>query len=173
MYLYIVMASTLADRWKVAREAKRLSGNELDRRIGQQSGYTSRVERGEKPQITAMVAAKAAQELGVSLDWLVSGIGQTPQVVERSFRYESLREVLERFPLRWSEEAVAAVRTSMLRADSDPGHEAWIERLDRMQAAVKLADPGASPKIPDRGADPLADMDERPASWPPKKTKKK
>lgn len=107
----------------------------------------------------------------VSRAWLVDGVG-TPDssepTLDTPYRYDSLREVVERFPGRWSDEAVAAVRTSSLKADVDPGHEYWAEQLDRYTASLK-ASTMPFPKAPDRGVDPLADLDDRPAAWPPKK----
>lgn len=67
--------TSLPQRWKQAREMRGLSMNELDRQIGQSSGFSTRVESGEKPGITMAIVAKAAEVLAVSLEWLVNGTG--------------------------------------------------------------------------------------------------
>jgi len=69
------MATTLAERWKIARERAGLGYNELDRLIGQTSGYSSPLERGTKPTPSVKVMADAAKVLNVSLDWLATGEG--------------------------------------------------------------------------------------------------
>lgn len=72
--------TTLGQRWRIAREALNLGMNELDRKLGQGSGYTSRVEKDEKPEIAMYIVDRAAKELSVSLDWLVRGEGEGPSL---------------------------------------------------------------------------------------------
>lgn len=71
----VTKTRTLADRWKEAREAAGLRMNELDRLIGQRSGYTTRLEKGEKLEPAVGIVAAAAREMRVSLAWLVDGEG--------------------------------------------------------------------------------------------------
>lgn len=54
-------------------EILRLGFNELDRAIGQTSGYTTRLVAGKKKRPDPTILGKIAQVLGVSVDWIVSG----------------------------------------------------------------------------------------------------
>lgn len=44
------------------------------------TGHTALIEAGTRSRVEAETAAKLARALGVSLDWLVSGIGPAPTV---------------------------------------------------------------------------------------------
>lgn len=69
------MAETIRDRWKKARERAGLGFNELDRLIGQGSGYSSPLESGGKKLTTAEIMGKAAKALNVNVEWLITGEG--------------------------------------------------------------------------------------------------
>lgn len=49
--------------------------NELDRAIGQSSGYTTRLVAGKKKRPDPVILSKIAKELGVTSDWLSTGEG--------------------------------------------------------------------------------------------------
>lgn len=67
--------SGLGARVKELREAAGLKMNELDRMIGQGSGYTTRLESGEKKNPQLHVLDAYARELKVNIRWLVTGKG--------------------------------------------------------------------------------------------------
>lgn len=59
-------------------EALGVGFNELDRTIGQGSGYTTRLVAGKKKRPDPAILEKIAQALGVTIGWIVSGEGDTP-----------------------------------------------------------------------------------------------
>ncbi len=63
------------------REVRGLVGigaRELDRLADTTEGHTSLIESGVVKNVTMATAGKLAGVLGVSLDWLVSGVGDDP-----------------------------------------------------------------------------------------------
>lgn len=106
--------------------------------------------------------AALADAAAVSRAWFAQGIGgpdDSTVFVEQPYRYDSLRLVVEQNPGRWSGEALAAAKSKALRADSDPGERYWFEQLERFHQALQLGDMPLPRTIPDRGVDPLADLD--------------
>lgn len=101
------MATTLSQRWKLAREAAGLGSNELDRAIGQGSGYTSPLEAGTKASPNLEIVARAATAMKVSPAWLAFGEGPM-----RSTETTGLD-----FP----------AGTLLLKLRKQPGLESWIE----------------------------------------------
>jgi transcriptional regulator with XRE-family HTH domain len=97
---------TLAERWKEAREDAGLGVNALDRAIGQSSGYTSRIEKGEKLEPAVGIVANAARVLGVRLAWLVDEEGPK---------------------LRSAEGEDPHVGTFVMKLRRLPGLEEWVE----------------------------------------------
>lgn len=73
--LHRQMTTTLAQRWRAAREAAGLRFNELDRAIKQTSGYSSPIEAGTKKNPQLGTVALAASVLNVSPLWLAFGQG--------------------------------------------------------------------------------------------------
>lgn len=70
---------SLGARLRVARELAGISARELDRLARKRSdGLAAMIERGTKPNPEASTAGEYARTLGVSLDWLVNGIGAGP-----------------------------------------------------------------------------------------------
>jgi transcriptional regulator with XRE-family HTH domain len=63
---------------KQARELAGLSQRELSRLIGQSETYVGQVESGEISSPTVRVATDIASTLGLSLDWLLTGLGRAP-----------------------------------------------------------------------------------------------
>jgi transcriptional regulator with XRE-family HTH domain len=51
---------------------------DLDALAGLTRGHISAIESGHRTSIEARTAQRIADALGVSLDWLVSGRGETP-----------------------------------------------------------------------------------------------
>jgi transcriptional regulator with XRE-family HTH domain len=88
--------SMLGQRWKEAREAAGFGMNELDRLIGQRSGYTSRVEADGKPEITMYVVDRAARVLGVRLDWLATGDGPRERDHEPTIEPDQVNDTIAR-----------------------------------------------------------------------------
>ena len=68
-----------ASRLRSARSRLDISARELDRRAGLTEGHTSLMESGKRERLEAATAAKLAQALGVTLDWLVIGEGDGPE----------------------------------------------------------------------------------------------
>lgn len=74
-----VPRDSVGSRLRVARERAGISARELDRLARSKSdGLAAKVEKGERPNIEASTAAEYARTLGVSLDWLINGIGAHP-----------------------------------------------------------------------------------------------
>lgn len=73
MVVMTVSFHDIAARLKFARARLGISARELDRRADLTEGHTSLLETGTRG-IEALTAAKLAEALGVSLDWLVRGI---------------------------------------------------------------------------------------------------
>lgn len=69
----------LAKRLEHARTLGRLSARELDRLAGLGEGHVSMIETGRRPSIEAKTASALAEVLGVSLDWLIAGVGAEPR----------------------------------------------------------------------------------------------
>jgi transcriptional regulator with XRE-family HTH domain len=69
---------TLRARLQYARKLKGKSASGLDAEAKLTRGHTWQIETGRKPRIELETATKLATALGVSLDWLVSGIGDGP-----------------------------------------------------------------------------------------------
>lgn len=74
------MTQTLSDRLKIARAAAGIdSARQLSRRAGLADGHVAMFERGVLDDGSAKTLARLADVLGVSLDWLVRGIGEGPK----------------------------------------------------------------------------------------------
>ncbi len=80
--------ATLGDRVRLLLEQRGLGFNELDRKIGQGSGYTTRLVHGKKKRPDPAILQRIATELGVSLEWLLGGSeegdGTAPAVTPRA-----------------------------------------------------------------------------------------
>ncbi len=70
---------TMGERIRRARKARKLLVNELDREIGTQPGYVSRLETDKFGAVGHDKLAKIGEVLGVSLDWLIRGEGAGPE----------------------------------------------------------------------------------------------
>ena len=69
---------TLGGRIRSARKALGLSASALDAAASLTRGHVWQIENGRKPKIELDTATKLAGALGVSLDWLVRGVGDGP-----------------------------------------------------------------------------------------------
>lgn len=125
---------TLADRLRYAREYRRLRSNQLNNLAGLASGYTSRIESGERLQPSAEHLSKIAGALGVRLQWLMQGT--EPMIEAASAGVSSLpnleRCIATRPEGRWSPAILAAARTA---ARDRPVGE-WETVLDELQATI-------------------------------------
>ncbi len=65
-------------RLQEARGLVDLAARELDRLAGTTEGHASLIESGVVQNVTLETAGKLAGVLGVSLDWLVGGLGKSP-----------------------------------------------------------------------------------------------
>lgn len=78
----VLMAGrTLQTRLQQARKAKEMSTRALDAAAGLTPGHVWQIEAGRKPRIEAETAARLAEVLGVTIDWLIRGVGDGPQSV--------------------------------------------------------------------------------------------
>jgi transcriptional regulator with XRE-family HTH domain len=80
--IVIVMAkrlSSFADRLGFARELSGMSARGLDRLAGLRAGHTALIEAGRRPNVETRTAEGLARALGLSLDWLVMGVGDMPR----------------------------------------------------------------------------------------------
>lgn len=68
----------IGSRLKAARELGGISARELDRLAGLSEGYSAMIESGARPDPGSNVSRQLAATLGLSLDWLISGIGPSP-----------------------------------------------------------------------------------------------
>lgn len=73
----------MGERLRVVREMTHLSARQLAALAKTSPGHVSNVESGRlSDNVRSGTAAKLAEVLGVSLDWLVSGIGPEPIGIE-------------------------------------------------------------------------------------------
>lgn len=68
--------ATIGERVRGLLEQKGTGFNELDRAIGQGSGYTTRLVAGKKKRPDPAILHKIAEVLGVGYEWLVTGKGE-------------------------------------------------------------------------------------------------
>ncbi len=71
-------ARTLSARLQVARKARQLSARGLDAKAGLAPGHVWQIEAGRKPRIEVETATRLADALGVTLEWLIRGVGEGP-----------------------------------------------------------------------------------------------
>lgn len=87
---------TLGERLTHAMALRGLKKNELDRKIGQGSGYTTRLARNLKKRPDPDILRRVADELKVSFEWLVFGRGEmTDTTPTETGLSEMLRASLE------------------------------------------------------------------------------
>jgi len=79
----------LADRLKRTRKIAGFSARMLDELAGLTPGHTSSIEAGRRQIPSTSTASALARVLGVSLDWLIAGVGEPPTK-------ESVRSAVER-----------------------------------------------------------------------------
>lgn len=78
------MSEDFSARLRKARGLVDLSARELDRLAGLAEGHTSLIENGTRAAVEAKTAQALARVLGISLDWLIAGLGKMPS--ERTVR---------------------------------------------------------------------------------------
>lgn len=100
-------AEKMGERLKLAREQRGLGCNEVDRAIGQGSGYTSPLERGEKARPAVDVLLQIAKVLDVRPAWLFFDDGPMRDEPKLK-RLEEARDTLE----DWIEEVKKAARNA-------------------------------------------------------------
>lgn len=82
----------VSDRLLQARAlASKLGCRELDRLAGLAEGHVSMIETGRRPNLEMSTATALVRVLGVSLDWLVSGVGPTPSARSVRMSVEAAR----------------------------------------------------------------------------------
>ncbi|PWV58865.1 helix-turn-helix domain-containing protein [Plasticicumulans acidivorans] len=80
------MSSTIGERIRIAREAKGWSQLKLGEAVGVSRAAVSQWESGESKGLKPENLVAAARELGVDIEWLVTG---TPDMREDRSRYRS------------------------------------------------------------------------------------
>lgn len=148
---------SIGDRVRAERARLGLTQRELAAQARVSPGQVGHIEAGTRTNLETGTLAPIAGALGVSVDWLLSGEGprerRLEQTVEHAPRYATLREVIEQYPDRWSDAAIAAAEQRALKADTDPGASWWEEQLDRLHHAIRLAElpmNAIAPKVPQR-----------------------
>lgn len=95
---------SLSERLRQVRLIGGLGCRELDRLAGLGEGHVSMIETGKRPNIESRIAAALADVLGLSLDWLVRGLGPNPSAkrvraaVERARAAAAVPPVAEETP---------------------------------------------------------------------------
>ena len=74
-----VAGMSIAERVRSAREASGLSQRSLSTLAGLSTGAVNLIESGDRESPAAATLAGIAGVLGITLDWLVSGIGDEPK----------------------------------------------------------------------------------------------
>lgn len=146
--------SPLGLRVKAAREALGISGNELESKAGLSGGTISRLERGERQELTSSRLAAVAKVLGTTPDFLLHGapgrpiLGQSAEKLSDSTledlhesiddllmgwftRFPNLKKALD-FENRWQPHVIAA---ALLYGDDCLPKE-WPARLDAIESAL-------------------------------------
>lgn len=158
---------SLASRVKEARQLRGIGMNELDRLVGQSSGYTTRLESGSKKMPSAEVMNRLASALRVHLSWLLTG--QEPRELALEQDAPSQRAVVydDQYPARAdavaaaralktiSEEAITQVQSICYKHEGASliTAEEW---LDKMRAAQRDLDRGlVAPRMAPGEVDPL------------------
>ena len=81
--------------------ASDLSGRELARLAGISESHPWLIESGQRPHVASHLLAAMARVLGVSLDWLINGEGETPTP-------EDVQAAVEEARKRYADEQGAA-----------------------------------------------------------------
>jgi transcriptional regulator with XRE-family HTH domain len=124
-------AKALGDRIRTAREKAGLGMNELDRAIGQGSGYTSPLEKGEKASPDYRIIADIAKILTVRLEWILTGTGR---VYDREAGYENLKSLIRKDPRAFTYVDVVEARAMNFGAKDEPSEEKWRELIKENRA---------------------------------------
>ena len=69
----------LPGRLRCSLRAADIAATELDRLAGLGRGHSAMILSGVKPNPTTSTLERLASVLGVSLDWLVRGVGPEPE----------------------------------------------------------------------------------------------
>ena len=177
--------------WKAQRGARvralrtrlELTHDQVAERGGFDRSKMSKFESGENAATTDAALRELARGFGVAKEIVAQYldgeltldevlVSPAPVVtLDQGFRYDSLRLVLEHRSTRgrWSDEAIAAVKSKALKSDVDPGEQYWKDQLDRFEQALKLADLPLPPKVPTRATSDLDELDAAPPSRPRRK----
>lgn len=132
----------------------------------------TRLRKNPDADIEGDTLSAIAEAAEVNETWLASGRlprDRREPGESSTPRYASLDLVLQAFPDRWDASAVAAAQSQQLHGD-DPGEAWWVQQLDRLEQAIRLASMPLPPKIRVQG-DPLSDLDEPPVRDARKKTR--
>ncbi|WP_394825010.1 helix-turn-helix domain-containing protein [Pendulispora albinea] len=122
---------SIGGRVKEALERAGIGYNQLDRAIGQSSGYTTRLVSGEKKRPDPTILARIANELGVSITWLIDGSG-SPDSAQDAIpvrHYPNLEKLLVERPSFYTKAAIAFARSLPFHIEEDPLPEVWHEIL--------------------------------------------
>lgn len=137
---------SVGQRVRQAREVRRLSGNELDRRMGTSQGYTSRLESSER-QPRADTITKLAEVLEVRPQWLLTGEGPMVDQPEPTTDTYPNREVaIAAAGASWLPETVETLRTVCWNSDVDPAPRWWRQMGEQIDVTYRLGLREAAPE---------------------------
>lgn len=135
---------TVGARVRAARELRGLGYNELDRAIGKQPGYTSRLESSNRAP-RADTLERLAAVLRVRIEYLVRGEEPMERPAERwieaESRYPNLAAAIARKLAagKISEATADAARTWALHAPADLDEDLWGMNLDQLEHRLRTA----------------------------------
>jgi transcriptional regulator with XRE-family HTH domain len=124
-----------SERLAEAMDARGLSGGELGRRAGFTAQYVNSLRSGERgARIPLDTARKLAAALGVSVDWLMEGIGPRERLSDvfpvgsqvAIDSYPGRAEAIALLSGVAEPEVLAALRAAAPAGGKDPGREWWI-----------------------------------------------
>lgn len=130
----------IRDRMRQILDETSLSMREWSRRAGQSEAYVEAILRGGSSSPEVGRLRRLAACAGYSPAWLISGAGDKHEVEGVEDRYPSLRKLLDDPTKRakWSEAAIAAVKSTKLKSDVDPGEAFWAQILDTTDTSLRV-----------------------------------
>jgi transcriptional regulator with XRE-family HTH domain len=118
-----VSGSKFAARLRTAREARGITVNQLNRLAKLSAGSVSRLEFGDRPNVSIAVVEQLAHALGVPLEWLWQGrdggVDQLASTFFMAVDRRRVRDAIERQPGRWMLSTVAAAVQADVALDAE------------------------------------------------------
>lgn len=129
---------TISDRIRSSLATRGWSMRELDRRAEIAEGHTERILARDPERAGAGTLAKIAGALGVTLDWLVRGVGSSETVFVPDERYPNRAGVLAMF--QKVDPRARKWLASMELSGTDMRPEEWAKLLFNKEAEFQLMD---------------------------------